>query len=228
MQIVTFRLPRAIFFLFLLCSSIVSSDDNINGVYKVEKGHHYSNKTSLIWGQNGEEKFEVTISLPYSAAVYNCSDSCADPIWMFDWNKLWGKARCGYYHDHHQDSDRFVFRRCSDPSCARYDPTDSIKIELGAYSYDGGIAPYTGENPELMKSFKTTLTPEYTYTLVLSMSSSGLSTFTLLDSKRQKVEEVTIQHTNLCESNYFEGTVQGLYFGGTCEAPLDIVVSYYS
>jgi len=29
-----------------------------------------------------------------------------------------------------------------------------------------------------------------------------------------------------CVSNYFEGTVQGLYFGGTCRAPEDVVVVY--
>ena len=130
-------------------------------------------------------------------------------------------------HDHHQDSDRFVFRRCSDSSCGNYEE-GTEKIELGAYSYDNGVPPYTGENPELMKTFQTTLTPEYTYILILSMDIQGLSTFTLLDSKRQVLETVYIQHSNFCEENYFEGTVDGLYFGGTCEAPLDIIVTYSS
>ena len=79
-----------------------------------------------------------------------------------------------------------------------------------------------------MKTFQTTLTPEYTYILILSMDIQGLSTFTLLDSKRQVLETVYIQHSNFCEENYFEGTVDGLYFGGTCEAPLDIIVTYSS
>ncbi len=100
--------------LFLLLhhpTCIVSTKtDNINGYYAVKKGWHYSNKSSVTWGQNGEKSFSVRATLPVEAAVYNCANttdySCEDPIWYFDWNKLWGKARCGYLHDHHEDSDR--------------------------------------------------------------------------------------------------------------------------
>ena len=36
-------------------------------------------------------------------------------------------------------SDRFVWRRCSDPTCARFEEGKE-KIELAAYSYDNGEA----------------------------------------------------------------------------------------
>ena len=96
--------------------------DNINGSYMVRKGHHYSNKTKLIWGQNEETEMvflnysltplsinrlnlllcfdiyqEVSVVMPRTAAIYNCTSTCDDPIWMYDWNKLWGKARCGEF-----------------------------------------------------------------------------------------------------------------------------------
>ena len=62
------------------------------------------------------------------------------------WNKLWGQARCGYTNYHHNDSDRFVWRR--DWSCIQLNAngTDVIgevphcqyrdQIEIAAYAYD--------------------------------------------------------------------------------------------
>jgi hypothetical protein len=216
---------------FLASMRIVSSveTDNINGVYAVFKNMHYANKTGLSWGQNGEADWSVAVTVPLQAAVYNCSNtstySCEDPAWADDWNKLWGKARCGYAHDHHEDSDRFVFRRCSDPSCSGY-ITNTSRIQIGAYSYDGGLKPY--QNDYLLKTFRTTLEPNIEYILNLVQDSTGLSTFNLQSSTGAIIETQYVQHTVTCSNNYAEGTVEGLYFGGTCRAPADLVVSYRS
>ena len=161
-----------------------------------------------------------------NTASYNCEDTAG---WPFDFNKLWGRARCGYLHDHHQDSDRFFFRRCSDGSCNSYNGTNTIQI--AAYSYDNGVKPYTGEDTGLLKVFANTLLPETYYQLQLSMDSNGKSTFTLYSYDKATEDAVVIEtqyvyHKTLCTKNYFEGTVQGLYNGGTCEAPLEIAVEY--
>ncbi len=73
--------------------STCQETDNINGVYAVKKGFHYSNKTSASWGNNGQSVFSVNVSMSETCATYNCSSSCSDEIWYYDYNKLWGKAR---------------------------------------------------------------------------------------------------------------------------------------
>jgi len=100
-------------------------------------------------------------------------------------------------------------------------------FKIAAYSYDNGVAPYTGENPELLKDFTTTLFPDTEYIFALSMDESGLSTFTLFDSDSNFIEVQTVQHLNKCTDNYWEGIVDGLYFGGTCVAPESVIVSYF-
>jgi len=210
--------------------SVVAVDDNINGAYQVKQGFHYSNKTSITWGENSEKSFSVLISMSDEFATYDCTNttsySCEDPAWIYDWNKLWGKSRCGYAHGHHQDSDRFVWRRCSDSSCSLYDGKN--KISLAAYSYDAGVAPYTGENPGLLQEFKTTIYANTQYKYTLAMDETGLSTFILSSVDGTELETQYVQHTVLCVDNYFEGTVQGLYFGGTCAAPITVIAKYES
>ena len=204
--------------------------DNINGTFQVRQNFHYSNKTTIEWGHNSQLEWSVLATLPIEAATYNCSNTseyfCEDPAWMFDWNKLWGKARCGYAHDHHEDSDRFVWRRCSDVSCAAYD--GSPKIQIGAYSYDGGVAPYTGEKPQLLQEFKTTIPAATPFKYGMIMNDQGLTTFMLSTAEGVLLETQLVQHDVWCADNYFEGTVQGLYFGGTCRAPATVVVAYQS
>lgn len=210
-------------------ASLKDKYDNIEGVFAVKFNWHYSNKTSITWGQNSQKDFSVKISLSPTAASYDCTNttnySCEDPAYMYDWNKLWGKARCGYTHDHHEDSDRFVFRKCSDSTCDAY--VEGVpRIQIGAYSYDNGVAPYTGQDPGLLKTFKTTIDPDQFYIFQLIMDDTGLSTFVLKSSENVEIERQTIQHKTLCSDNYFEGTVQGLYFGGTCKAPVEIIANY--
>lgn len=136
--------------------------------------------------------------------------------------------RCGYCHDHHEDSDRFVFRRCSDPTCESYQEGKSL-IQVAAYSYDNGVAPYTSEGYALglLKDFKTLLYPNVFYTLVLETNAAGQAIYSILDSNGNFLEQQIVQHLNACE-NYNEGTIQGLYFGGTCTAPVEVIVNYLS
>ena len=211
----------------LLCANCAP---NINGGFQVKKGFHYSNKTTVEWGHNSEKEWSVLVTLSAEAATYDCTSttsySCEDSAWVYDWNKLWGKARCGYLHGHHEDSDRFVWRRCSDASCTAYDGTP--KIQIAGYSYDNGVAPYTGEKPQLLPVFNSTISPDVPYKYTMLMDETGLTTFTLSTAEGAFIEAVTVQHDNLCEKDYFEGTVQGLYFGGTCAAPVTVVAVYKS
>ena len=92
-----------------------------------------------------------------------------------------------------------------------------------------GVAPYTGENSNLLKEFSTTLFPDKTYELTMDMDDTGLTNFGLFDADlSSELEKQSVQHDNMCTDNFYEGTVDGLYFGGTCEAPEDVVVTYYS
>jgi hypothetical protein len=120
----------------ILTTVAFSMGDNkfIYGVFSVRKGLHYSNKTTIEWGSNDFASSRVTVSMSTSCATYDCSQSCEDTKWYYDWNKLWGKIRCGYTNGNHDDSDRFVWRRCSDPTCALYVSGQNM-IQLGAYRF---------------------------------------------------------------------------------------------
>lgn len=204
-----------------------SVQSNIDGVYTVKKGLHYPNKTSVVWGENDQKIFSVLVSLSESCATYNSSDSCDDEQWYYDFNKLWGKARCGYTNSHHDDSDRFTWRRCTSSACAGYDESLGKRVQIAAYSYDNGAKPYP-DNPELLKVFNTLLIPNVMYMLTLEMDESGLSQYHLSDSDGDSIETQTVQHQNACAENYNEGTVHGLYFGGDCRAPEDVTIQYWS
>jgi len=217
--------------LVLACITInANKTDNINGVYEVAVGRHYANKSSVTWGQNSQTEWSVTVAMGDSCALYNSSSTCDDTAWYGDWNKLWGKTRCGYMHDNHKDSDRFVWRRCSDPTCALFVDDGVPRIALAAYSYDNGVAPYTQEGGDLglLQPFTYTLLANTPYLLGMSMDASGLTTFTISDSAGTLKDAVMVQHLTTCPDDYFEGTVNGLYFGGDCTAPVDVVVSYSS
>jgi len=203
----------------------------IDGVYAVKVNDHYSNKTNLSWGVNDDDVMSVLVKLSLSAATYNCSNTntytCEDTTgWMYDWNKLWGKSRCGDYASYHINSDRFVYRRCSDSSCDGYIENEN-RIQLGAYSYDDSNKPYDGLHPDLMKTFTNTIKPDQYYNLTLVMSESGLSSFILSDpyNNNEMIETQYITHNKTC-SNYSKGLLAGLYFGGTCTASSEIVVHY--
>jgi hypothetical protein len=131
-------------------------------------------------------------------------------------------AVCSLWHTH----SFLDLYRCSDPSCDAY-VEGTKRVQLAAYSYDNGTTPM--ENPSaFMKEFATTIETETNYMLIMSMDDKGLTTFTLADADGAPLESQYVQHTVTCPDNYFEGTVQGLYFGGTCRAPEDVAVVYAS
>lgn len=221
------------FLIWIFCAVGIHAEqtDNINGAYKVAVGRHYANKSSLFWGQNSETDWSVTVSMSDSCALYNSSSTCDDPAWYGDWNKLWGKTRCGYAHDNHKDSDRFVWRRCSDPTCALFVDDGKPRIALAAYSYDAGVAPYTTEGNALglLQPFTFTLLPNTQYILNMQMDESGKTIFSILDAETNVViDSVSVQHLTTCPNDFFKGTVNGLYFGGDCTAPVEVVVTYSS
>jgi hypothetical protein len=100
------------------------------------------------------------------------------------WNKLFGGSRCGKFHMHHLDSDRFVWRRSVrnfnlkniffnlfnlnlmvQQECLIYngdyivgqksDCPQANLIEIGAYAYDLGNEPF--KNSSLFQEFSTRL-----------------------------------------------------------------------
>jgi hypothetical protein len=87
---------------------------------------------------------------------------------------------------------------------------------------------YVTDDPSLLQPFATLIDPGVTYTLAISMDNSGLSTYILMNESGQQLETQTVQHANACVDNYYEGVVQGLYFGGNCRAPEEVGVQYTS
>ena len=92
----------------------------------------------------------------------------------------------------------------------------------------GGQTPYADNPNELLKEFVTLLEPNVQYNLLLTMDAVGLTTYSILSKEGLIIEEQYVQHNVTCPDNYFEGEVQGLYFGGTCRAPEDVIVIFSS
>ena len=179
----------------------------------------------------GQVSWQVKVTFGQSAATYNGGSCFANTVEYYDWNKLWGKGRCGYTHNHQLDSDRFVWRRLqklhtSSPNCAASNVANCSGIQLGTYSYDNGVTPYPNENWALSKTFSTILQPDVAYILKMDSYANGTVVHSILSSTDYTLlESKSNVHSNLC-ANYEQGAVLGLYFGGTCAAPQDITVKY--
>lgn len=128
------------------------------------------------------------------------------------WSKLWGASRCGFFHPHQLDSDRFVWRRASD------------SIEIAAYAYDDGKRPYGPDDPNLLQPFGTHLAVGTTYTLGLDVAPSQTA-YTIGDANGTVLETRTVAHGHAC-ANAADGYKLGLYFGGSCAAPSPQTVCY--
>jgi hypothetical protein len=146
------------------------------------------------------------------------------PRTAYAWNKLWGKQRCGVFNGIHEDSDRFVFRRCSDSTCPKWDNTNP-SIEIAAYAYNDGEKPYDGKNPELLKPFNHVIYPGKAVILTIADDDKGNVYFTLSDDKDTPIETQIITHSKVC-SNFASGALDGLYTGGPCVAPVTMTVTY--
>jgi hypothetical protein len=190
--------------------------------------YHRSRVTANNNLLSGQFSWQVKVTFSQSAANYNGGSCFAKPVEYYDWNKLWGKGRCGYTHNHQLDSDRFVWRRLQNlytaaPNCGGV--ANCSGIQLGTYSYDNGVTPYPNENWELSKTFTTILQPDVGYILKMESYANGTVVHSISSSTNTLLESKSNVHSNLC-TNYEQGAVLGLYFGGTCSAPQDITVKY--
>jgi hypothetical protein len=136
---------------------------------------------------------------------YSLTEQCQS-----DWNKLWGKSRCGNHH--HDDSDRFVWRATTDGN-----------IQLAAYAYDQGKKPFQNEGT-LLKTFTTTIAPQQKVGSKIEWFLDRTE-YSLFDENGTLLEMVTIEHENTC-ANYNRGYMLGLYFGGNCRAPDRVTVCF--
>lgn len=113
----------------------------------VHPGDFYSTPMLKYEGKS-KESVEASIRISESASSYFIPAGENQKRCMSSWNKLWGYSRCLGRH-HHEDSDRFVFRRAQ--ACLSYEKTEVMEkaecaskglIEVAAYAYDGGDAPF--------------------------------------------------------------------------------------
>ena len=188
----------------------------------VARGHHYPQHHSFIPRFINASHRTVGVTFAADAAKYNCS--CVDdggfPQCMMSWSKLWGSSRCGFLHSHHQDSDRFVWRR------QMFDgKTPGSLIEVAAYAYDHGVKPYFPPDPNLLQPFTTTLQTGVEYELALDIEPAA-SHYTLSHAATgATLETKTVVHHNAC-ARATEGYRLDLYYGGQCTAPSDVTVCY--
>lgn len=177
----------------------------------VDKGHYYPDALDVpvFLGFVSSPVRQQRFQFGEGAVTYNLSSDCAS-----NWNKLWGSSRCGYFHPHHADSDRFVWRRRGGV------------VEIAAYAYDGGRKPYSPPDPNLLQPFRTLLSVGVPYTAKLDVGPAR--TVYSLEGGSPLLpwsENVTVLHANAC-TNAAEGYALGLYFGGSCPAPSPVTVCY--
>ena len=185
-------------------------------------GHHYYDGHEVTPEFVNASRRVVTVTFLEDAVAYECNCTAEPyPGCMYSWNKLWGSSRCGFAHPHHQDSDRFVWRRQMQP-----DGTLGQVVELAAYSYDSGDAPYDPPNPNLLQPFNFSLPPGVSFGLELDVGDPAASHFILSDATTgAAIETKTVLHDNAC-LNAAEGYRLSLYFGGQCRAPTNVSVCY--
>lgn len=199
----------------------------------VQQGHYYANALNVpdfLGFRSGDQ--EATVTFHSNAVEYLfppdpiCSGDEGDVscyMCQISWNKLYGASRCGSSQPHHQDSDRFVWRR--HPDCVRHtgdvvlgeveNCSKSGQIQLAAAAYDGGVRPYG--NDSLFYQFDTAVRVGVPLTLRLSYAQDS-TFYSLLDAPGGAViESHVIQHRS-CDK-YAQGYNLGLYFGGQCAEP---------
>ena len=155
----------------------------------------------------------------FDANTANYSCSCAPepyPGCMSSWNKLWGASRCGRLHPHHEDSDRFVWRR--------ENATSEGELSIAAYAYDLSVKPYSPPNANLLQIFSTTLRPGVVYNLSMARS-VGSTRYDLYSSAGALLESKTVLLKNHC-ADFADGYKLGLYYGGQCTAPQRVSACY--
>ncbi|CAD8158260.1 unnamed protein product [Paramecium pentaurelia] len=213
--------------MILLLYIFIASTHQAQYTLTVKKGDQYETPTYPAHQKN-LEVVQIRIKLGLTAATYVVPHNENQMRCMTSWNKLYGYSRClGSLH--HKDSDRFVFRRAQ--SCLKYNEQGVYEIpncqekdlvEIAAYAYDNSVVPY--EHPDqLIRIFNTKIRTEvwYQYRLIFLADST---IYELMDDNGDILEKQTIQHRT-CYA-WKNGYRLNLYFGGVCEAPVDIVADH--
>ena len=101
----------AVFALVALQLSTVKAATSAETCYDVHRGDFYPTPLVPFEFDNSTERSTAVTFRP-NASAYKCTGCPAEPAGcQSNWNKLWGKGRCGYFTLHHIDSDRFAWRR---------------------------------------------------------------------------------------------------------------------
>ena len=189
-----------------------------NGCRDVEVGCHYPSCLVTIPVPHSSLVKSKWIRFEEDAATYEF----ADYGFQYNWNKLWGTTRCGYFRHVHRDSDRFVWRRETLGGGAL-----GSRIEVAAYAYDNHVPPIDSgtENAALFHRFDILLETQSLYRLQLTLSPNA-TTYEISDLYGTVLGLHTIEHTT-CD-NPQRGTHQGLYFGGAQPAPSTVTCCYFN
>jgi len=211
-------------------SDSASSNSNSDMTcYAVRQGDFYSNHTPI--GIRSSQVYEFSIMFRTSSARYLFAPTDEKGhLCSTSWNKLVGSSRCGPWVPHHDDSDRFVWRRSQE--CLIYNGThvtgvksncSSInQIELAAYAYDHGQKPFEHIGT-LLKEFKHKVNVEEWYTYKITFDEQQ-TTYLLSDSNKVPLEGQVIKHRSC--SLYKYGYKLWFYFGGQCPAPQEVAACY--
>ena len=96
-------------------------------------------------------------------------------------------------------------RHGDDAAGRRHQGSPSGRVELAAYSYDGGVKPYSPPNPNLLQPFSSLLLADgqTTYRLRMELPDAGRTVFVLSDAsgaelERKKAEVESLKITKQC------------------------------
>lgn len=212
--------------LFIFCAFTRSAIIKEN----VQVGNHFiDNRTSNVYSK--QTLFQTTVKLDKNVVSYiftDPSESDGNTHCFMNLNKLFGRSRCNLFH--HEDSDRFVFRR--NQKCLSFDGDRKFlgvnmenqctneelnQVQVAAYAYDGGSVPYHSENQgTLLKYFNTKLSVEVWYGLQLIVQPT--KTIYKIHNSTNLLETITIDHRD-CGEDQTLGYRLSLYFGGSCDNP---------
>jgi len=170
-------MPRPALLLLLLARSApppttpTTPTDDDWSCRRVAQGAHYATPSidGFVECNSSSPSCTRSVVVRFDANTANYSCACPTepyPGCMSSWNKLWGASRCGKLNPHHQDSDRFVWRRKN--------TTSEGLLSIAAYAYDKGVIPYKpgNQSANLLQQFDTTLVVGQRYLLSMVRSLS--------------------------------------------------------
>jgi hypothetical protein len=195
----------------------------------VNQGNHRAVKIPFEGFRNTADYSIKALFQPNTSKYLFPSSDVNGPRCQTGWNKLYGASRCGYFNHHHNDSDRFVWRRPT--SCIKFQNGRVVgeiencplkdKIEIAAYAYDQKRKPF--QNADLLKPFKYLLDVNKFYSFRI-VDENEKTRYLLSDEGGKLIESHVILHTKC--SAYERGFYLGIYFGGFCPAPQAVTICY--